>query len=1031
MPSKVFNNHFPFTILGTNTNYSLAMRFVVVNAFPEKADIKDNTVYVRIDDVKLLSYCVSQKSSENDLSLSSEGHIYHNKYLSLFERTKKYLESFYRNTRYLGNQEFTDESIMTSGSDVQAIIQSAANSKHKPDMPVSYPFGETHSILSATENDRIKGVSQLIVQSYQNLFNVIDLQFNPDKIRRKNAGMAVPFNLVEGPDNLGYQVGNKIAEGLLKSLAAIAQGQFKLSYKAHSRGACETILVAYELQFVLDNIRKLSGELNEGTVHELIRGIKCEYTQKALQDLMANDIAKQEIMKLFNALSSKKDSVDQVDIEMSLLDPVPGNKPYLLPGEYITWKDERMFTIPKIVSKCFWVGYQNEHSECFAPVLPTPQDPLKTKFYRMMYPGHHGTASGNPYDQNCRMNIADPNGDKTKTVQLIHLLNMIDFDGVERDSVSFGIPDATLYQAINVYTHLSPVGRTKHLLGLYETVLENRAYYDYFNATCYQFLRREGTLDPSRASEWWFGRQYRSIYSIKDKMAKKVKSTDYFEPRSEKLINAQHAALYLADLVGESFDFTSSALDCDFVNSIYQRFNKIDLSRIVDKAKFKEALSILFFTATQSYSENINRRDYCVGQAEKLKQFFVVLCEPSQDNDEMTTLFKDEANKSLAIILTKRIETQSQFAYFDQNTLEFFEKFYCTFASYSAVSAENKAILVNLASFFQTLIEQERIVDGHLTEDLQNKANQEKVQMLKVEMTDVKDSFETIINTLMSEPQCDLDYLGIAKRFELFVVMKLSRTNLESKFNEMRSELSNIVLEDSDKKALQQLVFDVEQLIMKFDILTESMALQTNELQGRLTNEESDFVEYLKVSHMQLDDIQQLISEKVILYQKSIRKKIEQQFPAFNGTNIEDFNFSGSKCLLKAQFIAVSELLQLIVNKDKAPNECIDEFFERLALTNQSLIAYKNPQWSVLYRVLIGFLEVVVYIIPSLSYLVDTVRQEEKERLAMQQEFSFFKKSCEPIGVAVNGESCASNPYSLYGDLEPISECPYSSISSL
>jgi len=702
MPDEAFNSRFPFTILGTNTTYSLAMRFVVVTAFPEKADIRDNTVYVRIDD-KQLSYCVSQKNSENDLSLSSEGHIYHNKYLSLFERAQKYLESFYRNTRYLGNQEFTDESITTPGSDVQAIIQSAANSKHKPDMPVSYPYGETHSVLSATENDGIKGVSQLIAQSHQKLFNAIDGQFNPDKIRREKAGMAVPFNVVEGPDNLGYKVGHKIAEGLLKSLAAIAQGQLKLSYKAHSRGACETILIAHELQFVLEKIGSLSDELDENAVRQLIRGIKCEYTKRAFLDLMDNHDAKEEIIKLFNALSLKKDSFVEVDIEMSLLDPVPGNKPHLLPGEYITWKDERMFTIPKIVSKCIWAGYQNEHSECFAPVLPTAQDPLKTKFYRMMYPGHHGTASGNPYDQNCRPNITDPTGDKTKTVQLIHLLNMVDFDGKERAPVSSGIQDATLYQAIDRYKLLSSVDRTKHLLGLYETVLEHRSYYDYFNGTCYQFLRREGTLDPVRASEWWFGRQYRSIFSIKEKMAKKAKSTDYFGSRSEKLINAQHAALYLADLVGESFDFTSRALDCDYVNSIYQRFKNTDLSGIVDKTKFKEALSLLFFTATQSYLENSNQPDYFVAQAKKLTQFFNALsessqAESSQENDAMTTLFRDEANKSLAIILMKRIETESQLAYFDQATLELLKEFYSNLAKCPAVSKENKDSLDNLAS---------------------------------------------------------------------------------------------------------------------------------------------------------------------------------------------------------------------------------------------------------------------------------------------------------------------------------------------
>ena len=62
--------------------------------------------------------------------------------------------------------------------------------------------------------------------------------------------------VIDGPNTLGENVGEKITEALIAILEALRKGHKDISVIAHSRGAVQAILVAQELKRIKDEIEK-------------------------------------------------------------------------------------------------------------------------------------------------------------------------------------------------------------------------------------------------------------------------------------------------------------------------------------------------------------------------------------------------------------------------------------------------------------------------------------------------------------------------------------------------------------------------------------------------------------------------------------------------------------------------------------------------------------------------------------------------------------------------------------------------------
>lgn len=69
--------------------------------------------------------------------------------------------------------------------------------------------------------------------------------------------------IIDGPSTTGGNVYEKIGEATLAILDQIAQGQTTINIQAHSRGACEAIIVAHEIQRLID----LAEQKSRRTTH--------------------------------------------------------------------------------------------------------------------------------------------------------------------------------------------------------------------------------------------------------------------------------------------------------------------------------------------------------------------------------------------------------------------------------------------------------------------------------------------------------------------------------------------------------------------------------------------------------------------------------------------------------------------------------------------------------------------------------------------------------------------------------------------
>lgn len=195
------------------------------------------------------------------------------------------------------------------------------------------------------------------------------------------------IRVLNGPNTLGREVGQRIAEGIITILEALTQETptEQLFVAAHSRGACQAMLLAHELKRLQLCIGPLAEEQHLSlNLADLVIDSPCPYTKAALNASAPTIRAltgKYPDQKLLAALKG-------LTLIAFLIDPVPGTMQTALVGHTsLNWNDAR-FKKPVPSKDYELLIYEHERTSMFYPALPYDTQHL-------VIPGHHGTGSGN------------------------------------------------------------------------------------------------------------------------------------------------------------------------------------------------------------------------------------------------------------------------------------------------------------------------------------------------------------------------------------------------------------------------------------------------------------------------------------------------------------------------------------------------------------------------------------------------------------------------------------------------------------
>ncbi|MFA5959982.1 MAG: hypothetical protein WC785_05650 [Tatlockia sp.] len=313
----------------------------------------------------------------------------------------------------------------------------------------------------------------------------------PPLVKYSNSKAAV----VDGPDTMGSEVGDRIARGVQAVLKAISEGETQINIIAHSRGAVEAILVAQEVE----RIQKLcaKGDLDPNAWANS-------------DDKKKNTGAYMKSLNIFAGIDPEKvqKNIANVKISMLNIDPVPGGSFRGL--KMVAWKDDRFYKLPEIVKNYEQYVYNNEVSRCFKPIVPKCDNPTETNFKLMKIPGHHGTGSGNLKSQNPADDLSAIKDYDTGHVQELMVLKAIDFlqqngtkftpravdeaqspADIEKQDPFFHLVREILPAAEGNVFDFDKLKADDIYIKTYDEILKNRKGYEHFNNTSYAVLGRE------------------------------------------------------------------------------------------------------------------------------------------------------------------------------------------------------------------------------------------------------------------------------------------------------------------------------------------------------------------------------------------------------------------------------------------------------------------------------------------------------------------------------------------------------------
>jgi hypothetical protein len=340
--------------------------------------------------------------------------------------------------------------------------------------------------------------AQLITCLYREKSKVVVTPKTPSALSYSSTSV----DLLNGPTTYGTEVNERIAEGVFLILNAVARGKSNIQISGHSRGAVEAILIIQE-------IRRISKSLNDdNSLLDSLKKSPSQNIQKALVALMLRELSRFITPTAYFGVKPQvfAKRLNAIKINSFLIDPVAGDSFLGLP--YTSWHDPR-FYLPLPADKCELIVCRDEHTICFTPVIPQ-------NVSANIVPGHHGTASGNVYNQQyTNVNDETDNG----SVQRLTLCKMIHFFSQCSSNSLFLSTGKTLdlthpildTVAQEFLCATTPQVRIELLLGHYKMVLKNEDNFLKLKQHGYATLDKFGLVRTPKGNRFV---QYQSLAYI-------------------------------------------------------------------------------------------------------------------------------------------------------------------------------------------------------------------------------------------------------------------------------------------------------------------------------------------------------------------------------------------------------------------------------------------------------------------------------------------------------------------------------------
>lgn len=369
---------------------------------------------------------------------------------------------------------------------------------------------------------------------------LIDLTQSPSPFRSESVAV------LNGPTTRGTEVGNRIAWALFLVLRAVLDGKQSLQLTAHSRGAVEAILLMHELERVSQCISDCPGK----SLLDIFSETPCRYTKAAVRELFVDTTLASVDQTLFRRELSRR--LASLQINAFLIDPVPGESVLGFGG----WDDPRFSKKPRC-ERAELLLYRDERSAYFVPIVPEG-------IQATIIPGHHGSGSGNQYDQQSRKPWKTARDIKwstkgcTTTVQNLVLCKLLHFWNEAQVippgglcGIDLGHPGLTTV----LNTYLEADNKHAILLQQYDAVHENDRFYRQFANGSYAWVGRVTSLDQKHRLVHFREQRNESMAVLE--------STSQIH-----FVNTEHAARYLQGLISDLVPTIDPVAGCKSASEI-------------------------------------------------------------------------------------------------------------------------------------------------------------------------------------------------------------------------------------------------------------------------------------------------------------------------------------------------------------------------------------------------------------------------------------------------------------------------------
>lgn len=507
-----------------------------------------------------------------------------------------------------------------------ALLGTDTNYTPKPDEGNRFYFGETLSVIAGS-------IAQPDGQE-------ISVEGQTNTAHGENA------SVIQGPDTLGYGVGDRIARAVLEILIHIIKHQdTDIKIIAHSRGAVEAILVAHELQRIVG----LFANTNEVTIADFCKSadrtdrvVKTDYSTFYA---MNNEPLLSKLKEVFEPIKNNRKLLAEIRLAIFNIDPVPGGNSVIGNVFSTRWEDPRFYTIPKIVRSYEQCIYLHENSRSFKPIIPVPESSENTKFHLFTLPGHHGTGSGNLYDHEATpasvTQLGDKQGARRKTglVQDLLVLKIVDFLRANHQAVVFTAKEELVAKGIDpelvALIHIPQEESRKVQLARYLAIFEHFAEYEKFRQSHYAAgLPAWLTKEQGISDLCW-----RTV--VADRIVHHKAHTDSYLANVvhpvPNYVNQDHFNLQLSDSMSNIFDI-------DDQDTSFERLEKM-ITKLVQSCRHADSP---VESATQSMLGNMRRNP----------AYLVNLQTLFSQPQILENVFSELINQVVEAYLDDRIETK-------------------------------------------------------------------------------------------------------------------------------------------------------------------------------------------------------------------------------------------------------------------------------------------------------------------------------------------------------------------------------------